>query len=142
MGLFGFGKDKEEKKSCCCGSHTEVEAKAEHVASAVDESSAHDSSCCCCKGSQDTDKERGNGICCIKVLGAGCRSCHEMFENTRKAVDELGLGIEVGYSTDMKEIMGYGAISMPLLVVNEKVVSMGKVLKPAEIIKLFGKLGY
>ena len=57
-------------------------------------------------------------------------------------MEELGLGIEVEYITDMEKVMTYGVMSMPVIVVNEKVVSMGKVLKPAEIIKLFGKLGY
>lgn len=38
--------------------------------------------------------------------------------------------------------MTYGVMSMPAIVVNEQVVSMGKVLKPAEVIKLLGKLGY
>ena len=37
--------------------------------------------------------------------------------------------------------MAYGVMSMPALVVNEKVVSMGKVLKPADVEKLFEKLG-
>jgi len=44
--------------------------------------------------------------------------------------------IEVEYITDLQKIMEYGAMSMPALVVNEKLVSSGKVLKPAEIIKL------
>lgn len=42
----------------------------------------------------------------------------------------------------METIMGYGVMSMPALVVNEKVVSMGKVLKPADVDKLFEKLGF
>ncbi|MDD7011999.1 MAG: thioredoxin family protein [Candidatus Treponema excrementipullorum] len=49
--------------------------------------------------------------------------------------------VEVEYITDMETIMGYGVMSMPALVVNEKVVSMGKVLKPADVEKLFEKLG-
>ena len=53
-------------------------------------------------------------------------------------VEELGLEIEVEYITDMEKIMSYGAMSMPLLVVDEKVVSVGKVLKPSEISKLLG----
>ena len=90
---------------------------------------------CCCG-------EEVKGICCIKVLGAGCKSCHEQFENAKKAVEELGLSVEVEYVTDMEKIMAYGVMSMPAIVVNEQVVSMGKVLKSAEVIKLFEKLGY
>ena len=76
------------------------------------------------------------------MLGAGCKSCHEQFEYAKKAVEELGLSVEVEYITDMEKVMAYGVMSMPAIVVNEKVVSMGKVLKSAEVIKLLGKLGY
>ena len=72
----------------------------------------------------------------IKVLGAGCKSCHEMYENTRKAVKDAGIDVEVEYVTDMEKIMAYGIMSMPGLVVNEKVVSAGKVLKAADVEKL------
>ena len=74
----------------------------------------------------------------IKVLGAGCKSCHEMFENTKAAVKNAGLSVEVEYITDMEKVMGYGVMSMPALVINEKIVSMGKVLKAADVDKLLG----
>jgi len=133
MGIFNFGKrmEKEEKNGCCCGSAPVEEIKTE-------------SSCCCGGGNQETTtccSEEVNGIRGIKVLGAGCKSCHEQFENAKKAVEELGLTVEVEYITDMEKVMSYGVMSMPAIVVNEKVVSMGKVLKPAEFIKLLGKLG-
>ena len=82
-----------------------------------------------------------NGICCIKVLGAGCKSCHEQYENAKKAVQEMGLSVEVEYITDMQQVMAYGVMSMPAIVVNEKVVSMGKVLKAEEVKKLLQKQG-
>ena len=118
MALFNFGKKKEEeKKSCCCGSAPKAEA----------------SSCCCGAPVE--------GICCIKVLGAGCKSCHEQYENAKAAVQALGLNVEVEYITDMEKVMEYGVMSMPAIVVNEKVVSMGRVLKAAEVEKLLRKLG-
>ena len=89
----------------------------------------------CCSGV-------GNSLVSIKVLGAGCKSCHELYENTKEAVKNAGLSVEVEYVTDMEKIMGYGVMSMPGLVVNEKVVSMGKVLKVAEVEKLLRELGY
>ena len=46
------------------------------------------------------------------------------------------MGIEVEYVTDLQKIMEYGAMSMPALVINEKLVSSGKVLKPAELLAL------
>ncbi|MDO5390736.1 MAG: thioredoxin family protein [Eubacteriales bacterium] len=122
MGLFGFGKKKEEEKkaaTCCCG----FDAKTE------------ESSGCCCGGA-------GEGISSIKILGAGCKSCHEQYENAKTAVRAMDLSVEVEYITDMEKVMEYGVMSMPAIVVNEKVVSMGKVLKVADIEKLLHKLGY
>ena len=71
----------------------------------------------------------------VKVLGAGCQTCHKQYENTKKAVQNKGLDIEVEYITEMEKVMQYGAMSMPVLVVNEKVVSQGKLLKPSEVEK-------
>ena len=121
MGLFGFGKKKEEKKmSCCCGEST------------CNDSVQVESSCCCSCG--------GSG-CNIKVLGAGCKSCHEQYENARKAVADMNLDAEVEYITDMEKVMNYGVMSMPAIVVNEQVVSMGKVLKASQVEELLKKLG-
>ena len=134
MALFHFGKKKEEKKApaCCCG----TEAQAEKTAG------------CCCGAARAEESPKTccgspvNGICCIKVLGAGCKSCHEQHENAKAAVKAMGLNLEVEYITDMEKVMGYGVMSMPAIVVNEKVVSMGKVLKAADVEKLLRKLGY
>ena len=137
MALFGFGKKKEEEKkapSCCCSSsESKVEESAGCCCGAAD--SVTESSPCCCG-------EAGNGIASIKVLGAGCKSCHEQYENATAAVKALGLPVEVEYITDMEKVMGYGVMSMPAIVVNEKVVSMGKVLKAADVEKLLHKLGF
>ena len=54
----------------------------------------------------------------------------------------MGLSIEVEYITDLQKVMEYGVMSMPALVVNEKVVSMGKVLKANDVEKLLHKLGF
>ena len=51
-----------------------------------------------------------------------------------------GLNIEVEYVTDMEKIMQYGVMSMPVLVVNEQVISMGKVLKVSQVETLLRKL--
>ena len=146
MGLFGKKKE-EENKGCCCGGATIEEVKSEPACACDGDVSTYEaeSSCCCSDANQKSNTccgEEVKGICCIKVLGAGCKSCHEQFENAKKAVEELGLSVEVEYVTDMEKIMAYGVMSMPAIVVNEQVVSMGKVLKSAEVIKLLGKLGY
>ena len=130
MALFNFGKKKEEeKKSCCCGS----EVKAEQAAGCCCSSEAKEENTCC--------GAPMDGICCIKVLGAGCKTCHEQYENAKAAVAALGLSIEVEYITDMEKVMAYGVMSMPAIVVNDQVVSMGKVLKAADVEKLLRKLG-
>ena len=90
---------------------------------------------CCCG-------DTGSGGSSIKVLGAGCKSCHEQYENAMAAVKAMGLSMEVEYITDMEKVMGYGVMSMPAIVVNEQVGSMGKVLKAADVEKLLRKLGY
>lgn len=84
----------------------------------------------------------GLSIQSIKVLGAGCKSCHQMYENTKEAMINLGLGVEVEYVTDMEKVAAYGIMSMPGLVVNEKVVSMGKVLSASDVEDLLQRLGY
>lgn len=123
MGLFGFGKKKEESAPACacqCGCPTaevDVAEVAKEVGSTAD------------------------GALSIKVLGAGCASCHTLLENTQKVVTGMGLGVEVEYVTDMAKIAGYGVMSVPALVVNEKVVTMGKVLKANEVETLLRKIG-
>ena len=131
MALFDFGKKKEEEKtSCCCGSAPKTGEAAGCCCGSEPKSEA---SVCC-----GTAVE---GICCIKVLGLGCKNCHAMLEATKEAVQNVGLNIEVEYVTDMEKIAEYGVMSMPALVVNEKVVSMGKVLKAADVELLLHKLG-
>lgn len=76
----------------------------------------------------------------IKILGGGCASCKKLYENTKKAVAETGITADTEYITDMEKVMAYGVMSMPALVVNEQVVTMGKVLKPAEIAKILEKV--
>lgn len=129
MALFNFGKKEEEKKSCCCGS----EVKAEQTAGCCCGSEAKEENTCC--------GAPVDGICCIKVLGAGCKTCHEQYENAKAAVAALGLSMEVEYITDVEKVMEYGVMSMPAIVVNDQVVSMGKLLKAADVEKLLRRLG-
>lgn len=75
----------------------------------------------------------------IKVLGSGCRSCVTLKENTEAALKELGIEAEVIKVEDFKDIMAYGVMSTPALVIDEKVVSFGKVLKPKEIVNILKK---
>ncbi len=72
----------------------------------------------------------------IKVLGSGCRNCEALLKATREAVEQKGINAEIEYITDMERVMGYGVMSMPALVIDEKVVSSGKVLKVKDVTKL------
>ena len=76
----------------------------------------------------------------IKILGSGCKNCITLKENTEAALKEAGMEAEIVKVTDFKDIMAYGVMSTPALVVDEKVVSFGKVLKPKEIVKILEKL--
>ena len=77
----------------------------------------------------------------IKVLGAGCKRCEALLNATKEAVSSEGVDAEVEYITDMEKVMSYGVMSMPAIVVNEKVVSMGKVLKVSQVEELLKQLG-
>ena len=135
MGLFNFGKKKEEQETTCACKAPVEETKEESCCCCNNNSADAETENCCCNDARNT-------LVSIKVLGAGCKSCHELYENTKEAVKNAGLSVEVEYITDLGKVMGYGVMSMPGLVVNEKVVSMGKVLKAADVEKLLHKLGY
>lgn len=75
----------------------------------------------------------------IKVLGSGCAKCNELEANTKKALEELHMDTVIEHVTDFGQIAVYGVMSTPALVVNEEVVSYGKVLKKEEIIPLLQK---
>jgi small redox-active disulfide protein 2 len=72
----------------------------------------------------------------IKILGSGCKNCEKLYENTVMALSQLGKKAEVIKVTDFQEIMAYGIMSTPALIIDEKVVSYVKVLKAKDIIKL------
>lgn len=122
MALFNFGKKKKEEKSFSACGCTCPANEAEKITND------------CCPDAKEA-------ICCIKVLGTGCKACHEQYENAKEAVTVMDLSAEVEYITDVEKIMEYGVMRMPALVVNETVVSQGKVLKAADIVKLLRSIG-
>ena len=69
----------------------------------------------------------------IKVLGTGCASCKALFANAQQAVAELGIEATVVKEEDLMKIMAYNVMSLPALVVDEKVVSKGRKLSVEEV---------
>lgn len=119
--MLGFGKKKENVASACACN------------GAVPTYEAENTKCEC-----------GN-VCqlkTVKVLGSGCKSCHALWEHTQAALKSMGIDVNVEYVTDMKMVAAYGIMSTPALVINEQVVSMGRVLTVSNVEKLLRKLGY
>ena len=69
----------------------------------------------------------------IQVLGTGCAKCKTLMEHAEKAAKELGLEYTIEKVTDLKEIMKFGVMVTPALVVDGKVKVAGKVSTPEEI---------
>lgn len=72
----------------------------------------------------------------IKILGPGCWQCDELEKRVMTAVAELNLSAAVEHVRDLNEIAKYGVAPTPVLVVNGKIKSAGKVMSVAEIKKL------
>ena len=72
----------------------------------------------------------------IKVLGTGCAGCKALFETVKQAVSELGIDAVVVKEEDLMEIMKYNVMTLPGLVIDEKVVSKGKKLSLSEVKEL------
>ena len=77
----------------------------------------------------------------IKILGTGCKKCNLLQKNVEVAVAESGLNISIEKITDLGSITSYGVMSTPALVIDDRVVSQGKVLKPKEIEAFIKKIG-
>jgi small redox-active disulfide protein 2 len=63
----------------------------------------------------------------IKILGSDCPNCQKIESNTKKALEELKMETTVEKITDIQKIMEYNVMSMPVLIVDEKVVIAGSV---------------
>ena len=70
----------------------------------------------------------------IKILGTGCPKCKLLEEYVKKAIETSGIDATVEKITDINKIIEYGIMSTPGLVIDEKVVSSGKILSIQEIV--------
>ncbi len=72
----------------------------------------------------------------IKVLGSGCKKCQALEANAKEAVESLGVDATISKVTDYNDILSYGVMTTPALVVDGKVVLSGQVPKAKQIEKL------
>lgn len=71
----------------------------------------------------------------IKILGTGCSNCKKLEANAEEAVKQLGIEAKITKVEDIKDIMKYGVMRTPAIVVNEKVKMFGKVSTVEDIKK-------
>ncbi|MFH1957258.1 MAG: thioredoxin family protein [bacterium] len=69
----------------------------------------------------------------IEILGTGCPKCKKLTQNAEEAVKEIGIAAEIIKVTKINEIMKYGVMLTPALVVNGEVKESGKLLSKEEI---------
>ncbi|MGA2070961.1 MAG: thioredoxin family protein [Sedimentisphaerales bacterium] len=69
----------------------------------------------------------------IQILGSGCPKCKAMMQNAETAAKELGLEYTLDKVTDIKEIMKFGVMTTPALVIDGQVKTAGKLLNIQEI---------
>jgi small redox-active disulfide protein 2 len=69
----------------------------------------------------------------IQILGTGCPKCKKLAENAKSAVKDLGIECDIEKVTNINEIMSFGVMMTPALVVDDEVKVVGKVISPDEI---------
>ncbi len=72
----------------------------------------------------------------IKVLGSGCTKCVKLEKNVQEAVAKMGIEAEIKKVTSMSDIMAYGVMSTPALVVDDVVKASGQLLNVKQIINI------
>jgi len=75
----------------------------------------------------------------IKVLGTGCTNCKKLEENAREAVKELGIDASIEKVENFQDIVAYGVMKTPALVIDEEVKVMGRVSSVEDIKKILQK---
>lgn len=125
MGILNF-KNRKEKSLCRCCNSKSVKEKTN-----FGNTSPRDTAATACGDNTDTIN--------INVLGNGCKSCNRLYDNVKEAIENLNLKVKPEYIHDLVKISEYNIFSLPAIVINEKVVSAGKVLKTSDIEKLLNK---
>jgi small redox-active disulfide protein 2 len=71
----------------------------------------------------------------IQILGTGCQKCNDLTENAKQAAEQLGVEYTIEKITDLNQIVTFGCMTTPGLVINGQLVSQGKLLKPDQVAK-------
>lgn len=116
MALFGKKKEQPAVSSCCEGCNGCAPQNTEKA---------------------ETAKTEGPTV---KILGSGCAKCNALEASTKAALEQLGMDTAIDHVTDFTKIAAYGVMTTPALVVDGKVVSYGKVLKPDEVSAILKKV--
>jgi small redox-active disulfide protein 2 len=74
----------------------------------------------------------------IAILGMGCATCNKLEDTVRLAIKETGVDAQIDHVKDIKQIMAYGVLTTPALVIDGKVKAMGKLLTLADIKQMIG----
>lgn len=77
----------------------------------------------------------------IKILGSGCKKCLALEKNVKAAISAAGVAAEIEKITDIVEIAQFGVMSTPGLIINNQIVSTGKVLNEQQIAESLVKAG-
>jgi len=75
----------------------------------------------------------------IKILGSGCPNCKQLEKNTNEALRQININAEVIKITEISEIMNYGVMSTPALVIDEKIATYGVIPSVEDIKKILIK---
>ena len=116
MALFGKKKEQPAASSCCEGCAGCTPQNMDKAETAASEGSS------------------------VKILGSGCAKCNTLEASTKAALAQLGMDTSIDHVTDFAKIAAYGVMTTPALVVDGKVVSFGKVLKPDEVAAILRKV--
>ncbi len=77
----------------------------------------------------------------VEVLGTGCAKCNKLYDETKKAIEASGVEADLVKVEKIDEIMNYGVMMTPGLVINGEVKSSGKIPKNAQIISWLNEVG-
>ena len=72
----------------------------------------------------------------IEILGMGCATCNKLEDTVRLAISEMGIDAQIDHVKDIKQIMSYGVMTTPALVIDGKVKAAGKIPSLAEMKQL------